>query len=631
MYADNVTTLSNAQLGRETRGRRETRGQTGRSTVFLSPPPPVQELAQAVPSADGPDLYSISTSADGTQSTVQALKADGQQQSQVTMPAIVGHSVPDGSGGLIVTTCASGNPMTVVDLNAVGQPMWEIQGLGVSNGSGIQYLCGPPQIAVRGDGVTFVVEPSNAGLPSLTKAYPNGGIEQTQFSPSTITKYGRTTQVPCCSGPPMVNTDGIAHVEYEIRTVVDDRVTSDLLYLYNSDHVPAGVLLSSTTQNEVLLPGPIIPDGQGGLLATWTISPVNPPIPPQPNPHTFQASHVVGGAPGPAYDLPFDPHSVDGDNNPFNKRPLSLVLGENGVAFAKGFAAKSDGSGSDVDQISSFNVNSGAPYWKYQDPLGRGLSLIVSLAGNGLVVKATDSSNNDLVMTFDSTGSITGPSLTGAGIDYFVGNLWTGVSNNSLAELSGPLVQFSTSGWFSPEQEKSNRSRQPMHVTNASSNGPNQVTIASVFGKIKTALDANPQSTCSTWMQGTGTDASLLIQSLLTSNNFGHGTFNQQDVAAFTYGVNPDNSPVGIPNNFAITVNDNGAFFNSSFVVGIRNYAGNGIRAQGTILIHELSHLLSHANNDANLFQDDFGIPKAQKWNNTLVDQNCRTLIEGLQ
>ena len=33
------------------------------------------------------------------------------------------------------------------------------------------------------------------------------------------------------------------------------------------------VLLSSTTQDEALLPGPIIPDGQGGILATWTISP----------------------------------------------------------------------------------------------------------------------------------------------------------------------------------------------------------------------------------------------------------------------------------------------------------------------------------------------------------------------
>jgi hypothetical protein len=132
-------------------------------------------------------------------------------------------------------------------------------------------------------------------------------------------------------------------------------------------------------------------------------------------------------------------------------------------------------------------------------------------------------------------------------------------------------------------------------------------------------------------MQGTGTDASVLIQSLLTANNFGPGTFNLNNVAAFTYGVNPDNSPVGIPKNLAITVNDNGAFFNPQFTVGIRNYPGNGLRSQATILIHELSHLLSHANDDANLFQDDFGIPKAEKWNNTLVDQNCRALIEGLQ
>jgi hypothetical protein len=32
------------------------------------------------------------------------------------------------------------------------------------------------------------------------------------------------------------------------------------------------IVLSSTSQNEALLPGPIIPDGQGGILATWTVS-----------------------------------------------------------------------------------------------------------------------------------------------------------------------------------------------------------------------------------------------------------------------------------------------------------------------------------------------------------------------
>jgi hypothetical protein len=55
------------------------------------------------------------------------------------------------------------------------------------------------------------------------------------------------------------------------------------------------------------------------------------------------------------------------------------------------------------------------------------------------------------------------------------------------------------------------------------------------------------------------------------------------------------------------------------------------LKAQATILIHELGHLLSDAHLGASGFQHDFGIPKAGKANDALVDQNCRPLIEGLQ
>jgi len=154
-----------------------------------------------VPSVNGPDLYSVSLSADGTQSIIQALKADGEQLWQKTMPPMLNNSVPDGFGGIIATTCASGSPMTVIDLNATGQPLWQQAAIGVDNGNGFTYLCYPAPTAVRGDGVAFMTEPTNAGLPSLTEAYPSGYIQQTQFPPSTVTLNGRTTQVTCCVGP----------------------------------------------------------------------------------------------------------------------------------------------------------------------------------------------------------------------------------------------------------------------------------------------------------------------------------------------------------------------------------------------------------------------------------------------
>jgi hypothetical protein len=45
----------------------------------------------------------------------------------------------------------------------------------------------------------------------------------------------------------------------------------------------------------------------------------------------------------------------------------------------------------------------------------------------------------------------------------------------------------------------------------------------------------------------------------------------------------------------------------------------------------QLHNVLSDAGIGASGFQHDFGIPKAGKSNDTLVDKNCRSLIEGLQ
>ncbi len=377
--------------------------------------------------------------------------------------------------------------------------------------------------------------------------------------------------------------------------------------------------LSSTTQDEALLPGSIIPDGNGGVLATWTISPVSPPIPQYP----YQAVDVVAGVEGTPYNLPFSPTTITAGISP------TLVLGEGGVAFA------SNGT-TNGPVTASFNIASGSVNWTYLAPAQDALSLIVAATGNGIVAKTTDQNGNETVLRLTPSGVPSFDPWTGINVDYFVGDLWTGMSSTSPAiEYSAPLVQFSTSGWYSPGDEGSNKSTQAIHVTNASTNSPNQTVIASVLGKILTSINANTQSACATWLQGSSTDASELIQGMLNYNNFGHGVFNIPTKGAFSWGVNPDNTPTGIPSNYAITVNDDGAFFSPSFVVGAHNYPGNTLKAQATILIHEMGHLLSHANsNDAVGFQDDFGqsdSDKRAKNNDRLVDHNCKALIEGLQ
>jgi hypothetical protein len=371
---------------------------------------------------------------------------DGTQLWQTTMPPLNNTSVPDAFGGLIVTeyqTCTAGqtNAMTVVDLDgATGQPLWQAVGTGVSNGNGISY-CYPagtaPEIAVQADGSAIIVEPTNVGFSPLTQVHPNGATTTSSFPGTTVTNNGNTINVQCCVGPPMVNTDGNRYLEYEVRNILNNVITSDALYLYHSDNVFSPILLSSTTQDEALLPGPIISDGQGGVLATWTISPSHSVLP-----YPYQAADVVNGVEGTPYSLPFSPQTVTFEQSP------TAVLGESGTAFASGpTSVTNNGTTTYVDQIASFNLSSGATNWTYQAATGNHLSIIEATYGNGLAAKSTDSSGNDTVLIFNSSGGLAPtrqnssrssrilksyPALSGfSNIDYYSNGWWLGTSGGA--------------------------------------------------------------------------------------------------------------------------------------------------------------------------------------------------------
>jgi hypothetical protein len=407
-------------------------GVTGQAQVTISPigvllpgsvlwsNPPVAgfspiQIAQATPTESAPDLYSIQNSADGTQSVIQALTADGQQMWQTTLPILNGNSVPDGSGGLIVTennTCFpnQANPMTIARVDAAGNVEPVISAAGVIGGGGVVY-CYPdtikamePQIAVRGDGAFIIDAMTNSGLPPLTIVGGPNGVDQIFIPWSTSTNpFGTQFNDFSPMGPPMVNSDGNTYLEYEVRDIAyPPKITSAVLYLLQiaPDNSTTTMTLSSTTDDENLMPGRIIPDGNGGVLATWTVSPSNPPqwSPANP-PYPYQASDVVNGVPGAPYNLPFTPSSTTAGDYP------ELVLGENGVAFASGSSTTLDGTNTNVQQIASFNIANGSPNWNYQTPAPDSLSIVAATAGNGMVSKATDQSGNDTVLRSDSSGS----------------------------------------------------------------------------------------------------------------------------------------------------------------------------------------------------------------------------------
>jgi hypothetical protein len=259
---------------------------------------------------------------------------------------------------------------------------------------------------------------TNVGFPSVTL---NG--QMYSIPPSTVTNYGNTIDVLCCVGPPMVNSDGTAYLEYEVRNTVNNVITSDTLYLMriNADNSSSSTILSATTQNETQYPGNIIPDGNGGVLATWSVSVVQGTQLTYP----YQAVDVSGGFVGTPYNLPFSPQSVDIAQQP------SLVLGENGVAFASGMTtATVNGAPTQVSQIASFNIGSGTANWTYQAQAGTTLAIIAATQGNGIIVKIVNGSQPETVVSLDSTGA---PTVnTGASVGNQTDYSWWGDWNMSV-------------------------------------------------------------------------------------------------------------------------------------------------------------------------------------------------------
>lgn len=162
-------------------------------------------------------------------------------------------------------------------------------------------------------------------------------------------------------------------------------------------------------------------------------------------------------------------------------------------------------------------------------------------------------------------------------------------------------------------------------VTNPSQTNPNQQTITNVLNDILQALNSGSYGGCGAWLTGAATtSASSYISTMITSQLYGHGTFNKKDTAAFVGDKNQDGTSAGVPVGWVVAVNDQGAFFNAKvgdkiFMVGRHAYSGNTLKAQAAILIHELGHLMNALGGAAD-FQGDAGDRKAGRANDKLVD-----------
>ncbi len=171
--------------------------------------------------------------------------------------------------------------MSIVDLDpTTGQPVWQItaQGEPGLGPGGTTLYCYPdaPQMAIRGGGDVVISAPGNtSGLPELSVV--NGSNGQVVVSPSIPPSMYQNSNGSYSNGyspigAPIVDSDGSIYVEYEVRQIGNPaKVNSASLYLFEiaASGPQTTVLLGSTTEDENLFPGNIIPDGQGGVLATW--------------------------------------------------------------------------------------------------------------------------------------------------------------------------------------------------------------------------------------------------------------------------------------------------------------------------------------------------------------------------
>jgi hypothetical protein len=380
-------------------------------------------------------------SSDGTQSLVQAFTSDGQLMWETTLPALVGNPVPDAFGGVVLmegckTSDPVNNPLTIVDLDGgTGTVLW--QGA-VTQSSGQLNVClaGLPKLAIRPDGAVVVSMPLQI---SPAMVVLDGATGQTILNapipPSTFTSVnGQVSSCDCFTpvGQPIVDSDGSVYVEYFIQNDLQFYPTRGVLWLLKiaPDGSASTTQLSSYDAGH-LWPGQVIPDGQGGILATWAIDNTFSPG----AYHPYQAAHVTSGVATAPFDMPMAPQNLLRDSNTGIPLELPLVLGENSTAFV-----------SYGTNVTSFNLNGGSTNWNYQNTQGIGSMSYTN--GGGLTL--IDGQSNQIPL--DASGNA-GPSVSFSSFSFLQPS-WTGAwqgavvsSSIALASISAPFMDWGNSFW----------------------------------------------------------------------------------------------------------------------------------------------------------------------------------------
>lgn len=410
------------------------------TSLWSVPPLPgfnPQAILQAMPADYAPDFYSIQTSTDSSQTSVQAFTSDGQQVWQnVLGRPYGGTALPDGLGGLIVIGACdteSSTPMTIADLNRMtGGVNWQLAFPLIENGTPI-CIAGTPKLAVRQDGAVAVAMPESLSPAFYVLDGTGSEIAAPTIPPSTITdEFGDVVSCDCFSpvGQPIFDPDGSIYVEYEVRQIPYPSTTISaaiwLLKIAEDGSTSTVELSSSSSAN--LFPGTITPDGQGGVLATWTIANISPPDAPQP----YQAAYVTGGAVVAAYPLPMAPTNVvkGPDGVPLT---YPILLGENGTAYASYSA-----------NLVSFSVSSGSVLWNYQAAPQDAVSVIGATNDGGIVAEELTAGAGTL-LSFNPQGGSSVVATVQGNVENSWSGGWYSLSNGTASQIALPPIHWAIS------------------------------------------------------------------------------------------------------------------------------------------------------------------------------------------
>lgn len=389
------------------------------------------QVIQATPTDSNlVDLFALDMDSQQANVSIRGLTADGLQKwtTQLPIPTLAPVFVPDRQGGLLITqqpVQPGYSPYSLLKVdNHTGKPSWIYSPL--SDGS---YGCDawiPDKVSVHPDGTIYAVKLSHVcfspssysvratvvaldgatGLPKFSVDLPqsrdteyyNGLLYQDSkaspyTSPISIMPDGsvyleaestvsRTDQF-CTSS--CVGTQSITDTVSLIKILSDGSSSTQVLNSYTcSANFPGS---SCYPPNQ--FPAEVIPDGQGGVLATYSYCDYQYCPSQQPG-GTLRLSHIdaLGGKSD--YTLPFAYASFWYG---------SMVLGDY-TLFA-----------TDNTRIVAFDLGSGTTHWTWDAAQGHEAELVAATDGAGLVAKDRDTTGTypwpETPIRFDASGART--------------------------------------------------------------------------------------------------------------------------------------------------------------------------------------------------------------------------------